>query len=572
MGHLALATQRPDSAEAQPTLKRRAAGASVATSLVLAVIKLAAGFASGSLALLSEGAHNALDIGASALTFIAVREADKPADADHPFGHAKIEAVAALAQTGFLAALSIAVAVQAIERIRGGGAVVDANAFAIGAIVFSIAVDLARWRALTHVARLTSSHALAADALHFSSDLISSVLVLLGLAATRAGYPHADAVAAIGVAGFIAVAGYRLGRATIDALVDRAPEGLADAMRALVAQTRGVAGAEAIRLRTSGARIVGELIVSVSRTLPLERVAAIKADLATRIGQRWPQADLTITANPIALDDETILERVQLIATSRRLPVHHVTIQDIDGRKSVALDLEVDGAMTLSAAHSIASDLEEAVAAEVGEGVEVETHIEPAEPEAHSQARSPPPPRRDLCATSTTCVCANLPAACSCCSIAAWIRRRRSKPSTKPWTRSSVWCARRSLKCGARSAMRSRQGRARGEWRRLAATTWRDPILLALRAARHRIAPRREEDLMFRSLDCPHSQPCGNPLILRGTSASGHDSARRWISTTRHRISMARVSSSATRRAARENPRRRAGVVAGDRAPKSWPS
>ena len=302
MGHLALATQRPDSAEAQPTLKRRAAGASVATSLVLAVIKLAAGFASASLALLSEGAHNALDIGASALTFVAVREADKPA-----------------------------------------------------------------------------------DALHFSSDLISSVLVLLGLAATRAGYPHADAVAAIGVAGFIAVAGYRLGRATIDALVDRAPEGLADAMRALVAQTRGVAGAEAIRLRTSGARIVGELIVSVSRTLPLERVAAIKADLATRIGQRWPQADLTITANPIALDDETILERVQLIATSRRLPVHHVTIQDIDGRKSVALDLEVDGALTLSAAHSIASDLEEAIAAEVGEGVEVETHIEPAEPEAHSQ-------------------------------------------------------------------------------------------------------------------------------------------------------------------------------------------
>jgi divalent metal cation (Fe/Co/Zn/Cd) transporter len=212
------------------------------------------------------------------------------------------------------------------------------------------------------------------------------VLVLLGLAATRAGYPHADALAAIGVAGFIAVAGYRLGRATIDALVDRAPEGLADAIRALVAQTRGVAGTEAIRLRTIGARIVGELIISVSRTLPLERVAAIKADLASRIGQRWPQADLTITANPIALDNETILERVQLIATRRRLPVHHVAIQDTDGRKSVALDLEVDGAMTLNAAHSIASGLEEAIAAEIGEGVEVETHIEPAEPEAWSHA------------------------------------------------------------------------------------------------------------------------------------------------------------------------------------------
>ena len=210
-------------------LKQRAAAASIVASTILAAVKLAAGFASGSLALLSEGAHNALDIGASALTLFAVREADKPPDADHPFGHAKIEAVAALAETGFLAALSIGVAIEAVGRIRDGGAAVDVGAFAIGAILLSIVVDVARWRALTHVAGLTSSHALSADALHYSSDLISSALVLIGLVATRAGFPHADALAAIGVAGFIAAAGYRLGRSTIDALVDRAPEGLTDA-------------------------------------------------------------------------------------------------------------------------------------------------------------------------------------------------------------------------------------------------------------------------------------------------------------------------------------------------------
>ena len=142
------------------TLKQRAAAASIGASSILAAVKLAAGMASGSLALLSEGAHNALDIGASAITFFAVREADKPADADHPFGHAKIEAVAALAETGFLAALSIGVAIQAIGRIRGEGPAVDVGAFAIGAILFSIVVDIVRWRALTRVARLTSSHAL----------------------------------------------------------------------------------------------------------------------------------------------------------------------------------------------------------------------------------------------------------------------------------------------------------------------------------------------------------------------------------------------------------------------------
>jgi cation diffusion facilitator family transporter len=383
-----------DPAQTPSRLKTRAAAASIAASSILAVVKLAAGFASGSLALLSEGAHNALDIGASALTFFAVREADKPADAEHPFGHAKIEAVAALAETGFLAALSIGVAVQAIDRIREGGAAVDANAFAIGAIVFSIAVDFLRWRTLTHVGRVTSSHALSADALHYSSDLISSVLVLIGLGATRAGYAHADALAAIGVAGFIAAAGYRLGRATIDALVDRAPEGLADAIRALVINTRGVAGIEAIRLRPSGAKILGDIIVSVSRTLPLERVAAIKANARARIARRWPQAEVTITANPLALDDETILERVLLIAARRRTPVHHVTIQDIEGRKSVALDLEVDGAMSLGDAHRLASQLEDAIAAEIGDGVEVETHIEPTEPEASGQSAEPNLARR----------------------------------------------------------------------------------------------------------------------------------------------------------------------------------
>ena len=377
-----------------PALKRRAAAASIAASTVLAALKLAAGMASGSLALLSEGAHNVLDVGASTLTFFAVREADKPADAEHPFGHAKIEAVAALAQTGFLAVLSVGVAIRAIARIREGGGAVDADAFAIGAILVSIAVDIVRWRALTHVARLTSSHALTADALHYSSDLVSSVLVLIGLVATRAGFAYADPLAAIGVAFFIAWASYRLGRSTIDALVDRAPEGLAEAIRALIVRDASVAGIEAIRLRPSGAKIVGEIVVSVSRTLPLERVAAIKAGLQALIARRWPEAELTITANPLKLDDETILERVLVIAARRGLPVHHVAIRDIEGRKTVALDLEVDRLMTLGDAHRLASELEDAIADEIGGGVEVETHIEPAEPEERGQLAEPGLARR----------------------------------------------------------------------------------------------------------------------------------------------------------------------------------
>jgi divalent metal cation (Fe/Co/Zn/Cd) transporter len=125
--------------------------------------------------------------------------------------------------------------------------------------------------------------------------------------------------------------------------------------------------------------VVGDLGLFVSRTLPLERVAAIKLDVAAAIHASLPDVDVTVTANPLALDDETLLELIQLIASRRHLFVHHLAVQNVGERKSVTLDLEVDGRMTLAAAHEIASQLEEAIAAELGRNIEVETHIEPLE-------------------------------------------------------------------------------------------------------------------------------------------------------------------------------------------------
>jgi cation diffusion facilitator family transporter len=362
--------------------KQRAALASVFASAALALAKLAAGFLSGSLALLSEGGHSALDTGATIMTFFAVREGDKPADEEHPFGHAKFEAVAALAETGLLAALAFSVAVEAVRRIAGEAqASVEAGPFPFAVIIGAILVDAVRWRGLAKVAHETKSDALAADALHFSSDLVSSLLVLIGLGATRLGAPNADALAAIGVALFIAVAGYRLGRRTIDTLVDAAPRGLAQKLSALIETTPGVAGVDYVRLRRSGAQTIGEIGVFVSRTLPLERVAAIKTDILQKIALAEPKAALTVTADPRALDNESVLERVLLIAGRRRLPVHHVTIQEIGGRLSVNLDMEINGRMSLGEAHDVASRLEVAIKREIGPDIEVETHIEPLETE-----------------------------------------------------------------------------------------------------------------------------------------------------------------------------------------------
>jgi len=370
--------------------KLRAALASILASAALSLAKLAAGLMSGSLALVSEGAHNVLDTGASVLTYFAVREADKPADKEHPFGHAKIEAVSALAETGLLAVLAAGVAVEAVLRLGGEAAKVDANVLAFGVVVASIGVDFFRWRGLAKVARETKSHALAADALHYSSDLISSLLVLAGLAATRLGFAHADALAAIGVAAFIAIAGFRLGRRTIDALVDTAPKGLADRLARAIEVVPGVAAVGAIRLRPSGAQIIGEVGIFVSRTLPLERVAAIKDDVARRIAAEWPQTAVTLTANPRALDDESLLDSVQLIAARLRLAVHHVTVQEVKGRKCVGLDMEVDGRMSLGEAHELATRLERAIEDEIGPDIEVETHIEPMETrEIHGRDADP---------------------------------------------------------------------------------------------------------------------------------------------------------------------------------------
>jgi cation diffusion facilitator family transporter len=359
--------------------KQNAAQASVVASALLTLAKLIAGLMSGSLALLSESAHGLLDVGAALLTYFAVKAADKPADDEHPYGHGKIEAVAALAETGFLAALALSVLVAALARLNDKPLPIEPTGLTFAVLLASIAVDAMRWRLLATVAKQTKSDALAADALHFSSDLVSSTLVLIGLIAVTAGYPRADASAALGVSLFIAIAGYRLGRRTVDTLVDTAPIGLASQIRLLVQTVPGVVGIDTVRLRPAGAKTIGEVVIAVPRTLTLERVARIKDAVVARIAERLPEAEVTVTANPRALDNETVFERVLLIAAQRKLPVHHVTVQEIGGQKSVSLDVELDGRMRHGAAHAIASDLESRIVAELGPEIEVETHIEPLE-------------------------------------------------------------------------------------------------------------------------------------------------------------------------------------------------
>jgi len=368
---------KPQAAREAARAKERVALGSIAASALITLAKGTAGLATGPLALISDAAHSLLDVAATTMTWFAVRAANKPADEEHHYGHGKFESLAALIETAFLFLLSGAVALEGVQRLLTGESTVQASWAAAGVLVGAIVVDAWRWRQLKRVAAETGSEALEADALHFSSDLVNSVLVLAALGATALGYPQADALVAVLVALFIAVAGFRLAQRTLGTLLDAAPKGLAERVKAEAQQVPGVVLVERVRVRPAGGQVFGELLVRVSRTLPLENVAAIKRKVSQALDQELSGSEITVTAEPIALNDETILERVMLIAAKRRVFVHHVIVQDIGGRFGISLDVEVDGRMSLGAAHQKADSLEVAIQEELGPDVEVDTHIEP---------------------------------------------------------------------------------------------------------------------------------------------------------------------------------------------------
>src|SRR6187401_485420 len=359
-------------------VKEKVALSSIAASAGLTVAKAVVGVMSGSLAILSEAAHSLIDFGATVMTYFAVRISGKPADEEHHYGHGKVESVTALAETALLFVLSGVVIWEAVKRLLGEqGHVVEATVAAFVVIIASVVVDFFRARLLYRVARETGSEALEADALHFSSDMWSSLAVLAGLGGVALGYPWADAAAALVVAIFILVAGWRLGRRTIETLTDTAPEGSAERISAIARRVGGVVAIERVRARSVGPTLFVDLVVAVSRTLPLDRVAAIKTAVSDAVRAEMPGTEVDVVTQPRALDDETVLERVMVIARNHALAVHRVTVHAIGGRLSISLDLEVDGGFSLGKAHEIADGLEAALGAELGVEVEIETHIEP---------------------------------------------------------------------------------------------------------------------------------------------------------------------------------------------------
>jgi cation diffusion facilitator family transporter len=380
------------SAEAPTTIeltrgeKRSAAANSVLAALALTGMKLVVGLLSGSLGLLAEAAHSGLDLVAALVTLIAVSISDRPADESHPYGHGKVENFSALVETVLLFLTCAWIIYEAVHRIFFRFVEVDPSLWTFLVVIGSIVVDVSRSKMLYRVAKKHQSQALEADALHFSTDIWSSTVVLGGLVLVWIGRKvlpghagllnRADAVAALGVAFIVLFVSYRLGKRTIDVLLDRAPEGLKDKIAAAADEVEGVISAGKVRLRRSGALVFVDMTIEVDRSLSFERTHAIAEDVEARIQAIIPGSDVVIHTDPRESDRETLARRIRTIAERNQVPVHNISVHEDRGEIHVDLHLEVDDHLLLHQAHDLASHIEQDLKAGIPAVKRVNTHIE----------------------------------------------------------------------------------------------------------------------------------------------------------------------------------------------------
>jgi len=379
--------------------KRRVAASSVLAAVVLAVTKVVAGVLTGSLGILSEAAHSGLDLVAAAATWLAVRVSGRPADGRHTYGHGKVENLSALLETALLLVTCVWIIWEAAARLLVKQVHVEANVWAFAVMILSIVVNISRSRALRRVARQTGSQALEADALHFSTDIWSSGVVICGLIAVRVSalprlrwLVHADAVAALGVALIVVVVSVQLGRKTIADLIDEVPPGLLDEVRSAIG-IPGVTEVERVRVRRSGPQAFADVTLIVPRDTSLTRAhdIATRAELAIRA--LLPGADVVVHVEPLAVggggDDEDVVAIVRRLAAEQGLAAHELHVYELMGQHSIELHLEVDADLSVAAAHEQASTFEQALRVRLPGVGEIVSHLEPRTPPAGTREGKP---------------------------------------------------------------------------------------------------------------------------------------------------------------------------------------
>ena len=363
--------------------KRNAALLSVGSAVLLVSLKAFLVFRTGSLGVLSEALHSGLDLLTAVITFLSVRVSDEPADERHPYGHGKFENFSAFVETALLLLTALFIIYEAFDRLFFHSVHIQPSITAILVLLVALAIDMTRARALTHVARKYSSDALEADALHFSTDVWSTIVVIAGIGLVWAGetwnlpwLAYADAIAGLAVAALILWVGSQLGRRTLDALLDVAPKGLQQEIAIAVGRMDGVLDVDRVRVRRAGNRHFVDATVSVARTASLEQVHALSDAIEKRIGEIVP-SDVMVHAEPRAPQGEHLFEAIRAVAQRMGLAIHDVTALQQGGQLFIELHLEVDENLSLREAHRQATELEEGIRKLRDGATDVNIHIEP---------------------------------------------------------------------------------------------------------------------------------------------------------------------------------------------------
>jgi cation diffusion facilitator family transporter len=359
--------------------QRRTALVSVGAAFLLIVIKLVAGIASGSLGLLAEAAHSGTDLAAALVTFFAVSVAVRPADRGHPFGHAKAQNLAALAEAGFLITVSLVIAGLAIARLAGAvDFAVEPTVWTFAAIGLVIAIDASRTQVSRRAAREHRSDALQANALHFGSDLAGTLAVLVGLTAAAAGFPAGDSIAALFVAVLVIAAAARLLGRNVGVLMDRASVDAEDEARAAIVALDPPVELRRLRVREAGGAYFADVVIGVAPGAAVGQGHAAADRVEQALHDRLPDVDVVVHVEPGGAEG-SIRERALAAAldVSDVREIHNLAVLDVDGRTEISLHLKLPGDLELDRAHEIAEQVERAIRDAVPEVEDVRTHLEP---------------------------------------------------------------------------------------------------------------------------------------------------------------------------------------------------
>ena len=279
--------------------KKKVAFWSVIAAVFITIFKMVIGLLTGSLGILSEALHSALDMVAAIITYFSVRVSDKPADREHNYGHGKVENLSALIETILLLVTCVWIISEAIHRLTSGKTDIEVSVWSYVVVVSSIVIDYTRSRALYRVAKKHNSQALEADALHFSTDIWSSTVVLFGLIAYQfLGWHRADSIAALFVAVIVLFVSYQLGRKAIDVLLDKSPVNTTKIVSSTLKEFPEVLKFHGLKARTAGADTFIKFNVHFDPDLSLREVHEVCDKIESEIKKRVVRSEVYIHAEP----------------------------------------------------------------------------------------------------------------------------------------------------------------------------------------------------------------------------------------------------------------------------------